>query len=60
MSADIEMLISAIGSVGFPILACCYMWKFINTAMSNFTKTIESNTKMLEQIYKKLGGDIDE
>lgn len=42
MELTIEMFMSLIGSVGFPIVCCFMLWKYINTTMKDFTKTMEN------------------
>lgn len=49
-----ETIVSLIGSLGFPIVCCVFMWKYINTTMKDFTKTIEENTKMLNKLCDRL------
>ncbi len=49
-----ETFVSLIGSLGFPIVCCVFMWKYINTTMKDFTKTIEENTKMLNKLCDRL------
>lgn len=39
-----------IGSYGFPIVACIFLWKFISTTLQEFTKAMNNNTKMLEKV----------
>ena len=40
---DINSLTQIIGSVGFPIVCCCYM-------MTTFNKTIQANTDALKEL----------
>lgn len=49
-----ESVISVIGSLGFPIVCCFFLWKFINESLKDFTKTMSENTLMLEKINEKL------
>lgn len=51
---EIETFSSVIGSVGFPIVVCWFMWRYINTVMREFNATIEANTRILKQIFKIL------
>lgn len=46
----IETILTTIGSYGFPIVACIFMWKFINTTLGEFTKTLTENTLVLEKL----------
>lgn len=51
-------IMTGIGSLGFPIICCMFLWKYINETMKEFTKTMNENTKMLTRICEKL--DMDE
>lgn len=48
---DISTLI---GSVGFPIVCCCFMGYYINSTMKDFTKTMENNTLALKELVTSL------
>lgn len=45
-----ENIATLIGSLGFPIVACVFLWKFISTTLQEFTKAMNNNTKMLEKV----------
>lgn len=45
-----ENITTLIGSLGFPIVACVFLWKFISTTLQEFTKAMTNNTKMLEKV----------
>lgn len=45
-----ESIATLIGSYGFPIVACIFLWKFISTTLQEFTKAMNNNTKMLEKV----------
>ena len=47
---EIETILNTIGSYGFPIVACIFMWKFINSTLREFTKTLAENTLVLEKL----------
>ena len=49
-----ESAIQLISSVGFPIVACLFLWKYINDTLKEFTVVINENTKMLNKICDKL------
>lgn len=59
---ELETAVSLISSVGFPIVCCFFMWKYINTTLKDFTNTMNENTKMIEKLCEKIerGGKIDE
>lgn len=46
----VNTIISAIGSLGFPIVCCWFLWKYINETMKEFTKTMEENTKAFNRM----------
>lgn len=46
-----------IGSVGFPIVACCGMGWYINNTMQKFTDTMQKNTTALEKLLTVLKKD---
>lgn len=49
-----EDIINIIQTVGFPIAACVFMWRYINNALKEFSANINENTKMLTRIYERL------
>lgn len=42
-----------VGSIGFPIVSCIFLWKYINETMKSFTETMNENTKMLTKLCEK-------
>lgn len=46
-----------IGSVGFPIVACCGMGWYINNTMQKFTDIMQKNTTALEKLVTVLRKD---
>ena len=57
MDGTVEVIVSLIGSLGFPIVCCFFLWKYINETMKEFTKTMNENTMMLAKLCDKL--DVD-
>ena len=49
---ELEVLMSAIGSVGFPIAMCIYMMYSNNKTIKELTDTINSNTTVMQQILE--------
>lgn len=49
-----ETAASLVSTVGFPIVCCFFMWKFINSTLKDFTKTMNENTKMISKLCEKL------
>lgn len=60
---DISSLVTVIGSVGFPIVACCGMAWFIATTFSDFNDLMTKNNVLTEELIALLkdnkGGDGD-
>ena len=42
-----------VGSIGFPIVCCIFLWKYINETMKSFTETMNENTKMLTKLCER-------
>ncbi len=53
----IQTISQVIGSLGFPIAACIYMWKYINTTLANFTDVMNRNTNVLIKLCEKLDSE---
>ena len=51
---EAEMIVSLISSVGFPIVCCFFMWKFIQNTLQDFTKSINENTKTIQKLCDKI------
>ena len=49
-----QIITSAISSIGFPIVCCIALFKYINSTMKEFTQQITANTKMVEKLCNKL------
>lgn len=46
---DYDALVQAIGTVGFPIVACCGFFWMVNTTMKELTATINNlNTSIVK------------
>lgn len=58
---DISTIVSVVGSVGFPIVACCGMGYFIATSFRNFNEMVMKNNILTEELIALLkdgkGGD---
>lgn len=59
---DVGSIVSVIGSVGFPIVACCAMAWFIATTFSDFNDLMTKNNILTEELIALLedGGANDE
>lgn len=51
---DISDVVSMIGSVGFPIVACCAMAWFIATTFRNFNDLMTKNNVLTEELISLL------
>lgn len=59
---DISSIVTVVGSVGFPIVACCGMAWFIVTTFSGFNDLITKNNVLIEELIallKNKGGNGD-
>lgn len=51
---DISSIASVVGSVGFPIVACCAMAWFIATTFSDFNDLMTKNNVLTEELIALL------
>lgn len=51
---DPNSLIQAIGSVGFPIVACCALFYLYNETITKITNTLDLLNKSVELLAKEL------
>lgn len=51
---DVNNIIAAIGSVGFPIVACCGLFYLYNETITKITNTLELLNKSVEMLAKEL------
>lgn len=59
---NVNDVVSVIGSVGFPIVACCAMAWFIATTFRNFNNLVTKNNVLTEELISLLreeNGDED-
>jgi hypothetical protein len=54
---DYNQIVQAIGSVGFPIVACCGLFWMINTTMKELTAMLECLNHSIVKLTEKVGGD---
>lgn len=60
---DISSIVTVVGSVGFPIVACCGMAWFIATTFRDFNDLITKNNVLMEELIvlvKRNKGDNDD
>ena len=51
---DIGSIVTVVGSVGFPIVACCGMAWFIATTFSDFNDLMTKNNVLTEELIALL------
>ena len=56
---DIGQIVTVIGSVGFPIVACCGMAWFIATTFNDFNDLMTKNNVLTEELIGLLRKDTD-
>ena len=54
---DISSLVTVVGSVGFPIVACCGMAWFIATTFRDFNNLMTKNNVLTEELIALLKND---
>lgn len=57
---NISDVVSMIGSVGFPIVACCAMAWFIATTFRNFNDLVTKNNVLTEELISLLRKENDD
>lgn len=62
---DMSSIVTIVGSVGFPIVACCGMAWFIATTFRDFNNLMTKNNVLTEELIALLnndkgGDDVDE
>lgn len=53
---DYNSVVQAIGSVGFPIVACIGLFWMINTTMKEFTASIDRLNESILKLITIIGG----
>jgi len=53
---DYNSIIQAIGSVGFPIVACIGLFWMVNTTMKEFTATVDRLNESIIKLTTKIDG----
>lgn len=57
---DISSIVTVVGSVGFPIVACCGMAWFIATTFSDFNDLMTKNNVLTEELIGLLSKGVDD
>lgn len=53
---DYNSIVQAIGSVGFPIVACIGLFWMLNTTMKEFTTSIDRLNESIIKLTSKIAG----
>lgn len=51
---DMNSIVQVIGSVGFPIVACCGLFYLYNETITKITNTLDSLNKTVELLAEEL------
>ena len=51
---NMNEITTLISTLGFPIVCCVFMWRYINTTLKEFTKNMAENTALLQKLIDKL------
>ena len=57
MHMDMSSIVTLVGSVGFPIVACCGMAWFIATTFRDFNNLMTKNNVLTEELIALLKND---
>lgn len=57
---DLDMIISLVGSVGFPVVACAAMAWFYATQFKDFQSMVQKNNMLTEELVALLRKEEDE
>lgn len=58
MDMDIQTIVSAISSVGFPIAACIGIFYLYDKTIKDITNTLNTVNNTLQKIDRKLDNDV--
>lgn len=56
---DYNTIVTLVGSLGFPIVACIGLFWMINTTMKEFKETVSENTKAMTELVVTVKGIYD-
>ncbi len=51
---DVNAILQAIGSVGFPIVACCALFYLYDKTITKLTSTLDKVDKTLEKVLEQV------
>ena len=53
---DVNSIMQAVGSVGFPIVCCIYLIGTMQQELKELRETISNNTLVIQKLCDKIGG----
>lgn len=54
---DLSQIVNIIGSLGFPIFACCAMGYFVFVTQQKFTDAINQNNDLIRSLINRIDND---
>lgn len=51
-----NMIVTMVGSLGFPIVACVFLFRFISHTMKDMTTALDNNTTVMNNLIAKIEG----
>lgn len=57
---DVQVILNAIGTVGFPITACAALFWMVNKALKELTAAVNNNTAALNIMTERMNKSHDE
>ena len=55
---DYNAITQFITTVGFPICACAFMWRYLTNNSKELTKAVDNNTDALKELISMIKGGI--
>lgn len=51
---DVQIILQAIGSVGFPIVACCALFYLYDKTITKLTATLDKMDTTLDKVFERV------
>lgn len=55
-----ETIVQLISSLGFPIVCCLFMWRFISTTLKDFSELIREELRSTEKMYMNIDNTLND
>ena len=56
---DVNAIMQAVGSVGFPIVCCLYLITTMQAELKELRETINNNTLVIQKLIDRMGENIE-